>query len=88
MVQRERILAHLSESVDQLAAEATAAIKVEVPGFGGSWNDCLEAEVFGFSQEGIAQSIDVMRRRTMPTPTSWNSSAGAPLCAQGSWLPT
>lgn len=68
MVQRERILARLSASVDQLTAEATAAIKVEVPGYGGFWNDRLEAEVFGFTQEGIAQSIDVMRRRTMPMP--------------------
>jgi len=68
VVQRERILARLTETVDPLAAEATAAIKAEVPGFGALWNDRLEAEVFGFTQEGIAQSIDVMRRRTMPMP--------------------
>src|SRR5262249_55914374 len=68
VVQRERILARLARAVDQLAAEATAAIRAEVPGFAAVWSDRVEAQVYGFAQEGIAQSIDVMRRRTMPPP--------------------
>ena len=63
-----RIVGHLAAHVEDLAAETSTTIMSEVAAFGPIRDERLGGELMTLARTGIALLVEVLRRRSMPTP--------------------
>lgn len=63
-----RIVEYLADHVEDLAAETSATIVNEVAAFGPIRDERLADELMTLARSGIGLLVEVLRRRSMPTP--------------------